>query len=80
MDTTTQVDRYIDAKGQVCPTPILMLAKAMRDLQAGQVVEIIATDAGAKADIPAWCEKTGAILLDSTEQGGTLTFHVRKTA
>ena len=80
MTPTTKVDRYVDAKGQMCPMPILTLAKAMRDLQAGQVLAITATDAGAKADIPAWCEKTGNTLLDVTEEGGVLTFYLRKAA
>jgi tRNA 2-thiouridine synthesizing protein A len=80
MTPTTKVDRYVDAKGQMCPMPILTLAKAMRELQPGQVIAIAATDAGAKADIPAWCEKTGNTLLDSAVENGVLTFYVQKTA
>lgn len=80
MTPTTNVDRYVDAKGQTCPMPILTLARAMRELQPGQVIAITATDAGAKADIPAWCEKTGNTLLNSAEDNGMLTFYVRKSA
>ena len=64
----------------MCPMPILTLAKAIRTVQPGQVIAIAATDAGAKADIPAWCEKTGNTLLEFTEENGVLTFYVRKTA
>ncbi len=80
MAPTLHVDSFVDAKGQMCPMPILTLAKAMRTLPTGQVIAIAATDAGAKADIPAWCEKTGNILLNTAEENGVLTFYVQKTA
>ncbi len=80
MATSIHVDRAIDAKGQMCPMPILSLAKAFKDLQPGQVISITATDQGAKRDIPAWTEKTGNQLLDMTEENGVMTFYVQKTA
>jgi tRNA 2-thiouridine synthesizing protein A len=78
MVSAIHVDRYIDAKGQMCPMPIITLARIMKETEPGQVIAIMATDAGAKRDIPAWCEKTGAALLDSTEEQGVLTFYIRK--
>ncbi len=74
------VDRYVDAKGQMCPMPIVTLAKAMREVQPGQVVAVLATDQGARRDIPAWAEKTGNKLLEMTEEQGVLTFYLQKTA
>ncbi len=78
MTSAIHVDRVIDAKGQMCPMPIITLARVMKEVAPGQVVVVLATDAGAKRDIPAWCEKTGATLLDSTEEQGVLTFYLRK--
>ena len=78
MTSAIHVDRYIDAKGQMCPMPIITLARIMKETQPGQVVAVLATDAGARRDIPAWCEKTGSTLLDSTEEQGVLTFYIRK--
>lgn len=80
MTPATHIDRTIDATGQMCPMPILTLARVIKELPANAVIEITATDAGAKKDIPAWCEKTGNTLLDSKEDGRVLTFYVRKTA
>jgi tRNA 2-thiouridine synthesizing protein A len=80
MTPARSVDRYVDAKGQMCPMPIVTLAKAMRDLQPGQVVAIVATDQGARRDIPAWAEKTGNKLLEMTEEQGVLTFYLQKSA
>jgi TusA-related sulfurtransferase len=80
MTPVTNVDRYVDAKGQMCPMPVLTLAKAFKELQLGQVLAISATDQGAKKDIPAWAEKTGNKLLNVVEENGVITFFVQKTA
>ena len=80
MKAEIAVDRDVDARGQMCPMPIITLAKAMREIAPGQVIAITATDQGAKRDIPAWAQKTGHTLLDVTEEGDVLTFYLRKTA
>lgn len=80
MASTTRADRFVDARGQMCPMPVLTLAKAMREMRAGQLLAISATDAGAKSDIPAWAAKTGNELIETTEEDGVLTFYLRKTA
>ena len=72
------VAKVVDAKGQSCPMPVLMTAKAAKELDAGQVLLIMATDAGARSDIPAWVSQTGNELVDSAEEGDVLKFYVRK--
>ncbi len=72
------VAKTVDATGQKCPMPILMTAKAAKELEAGQVMLIIATDAGARSDVPAWVTQTGNELVESTEEGDVLKFYVRK--
>lgn len=80
MATTQAIDRYVDAKGQMCPMPVLTLAKAMKQLQPGQVLALSATDLGAKRDVPAWAEKTGNTLLETVDENGVLTFYLKKSA
>jgi tRNA 2-thiouridine synthesizing protein A len=72
------VAKTVDATGQKCPMPILMTAKAAKDLQAGDLMLIIATDAGARSDVPAWVSQTGNELVESSEEGDVLKFYVRK--
>jgi tRNA 2-thiouridine synthesizing protein A len=72
------VTKTVDATGQKCPMPILMTAKAAKELQAGDVMLIIATDAGARSDVPAWVSQTGNELVESSEEGDVLKFYVRK--
>lgn len=73
-----QVDKVQDSVGQLCPMPIAFLAKNMRQMQMGQVLEIRADDEGAHADIPAWCEQTGNEFLGEEPGNGFTTYYVRK--
>jgi tRNA 2-thiouridine synthesizing protein A len=78
MSEPVHVDRYLDAKGQMCPMPVIAVKKAMKDLERGQVIAIAATDRGACRDIPAWAEQTGHKLITWDEQNGVFTFYVEK--
>jgi TusA-related sulfurtransferase len=43
-------------------------------------VKLLATDRGARADVPAWADDTGNELVASGEEDGALVFYVRKSA
>jgi len=72
------IDKIVDARGQRCPMPVLMTAKAAKELSTGQLMRIDATDNGARSDIPAWASQTGNELVESSEDGGVLSFVIRK--
>lgn len=71
-------DKVLDAKGLACPMPIVKTKKEMKDMESGQVLEIQATDKGAKADLTAWSKSGGHELLDSQEDGDVLKFWIKK--
>jgi tRNA 2-thiouridine synthesizing protein A len=71
-------DKLLDAQGLACPMPIVKTKKAMNDMESGQVLEIHATDKGAKADLAAWSKSGGHELLESTEENGVLKFWIKK--
>ena len=73
-----QVDKVQDSIGQLCPMPIAFMAKNMKKMEAGQVLEIRADDEGAHADVPAWCEQTGNEFLGEEADGGFFRYYVRK--
>ena len=75
-----KVDQVQDSIGQMCPMPIAYLARNMRKMEAGQVLEIQADDEGAHADIPAWCEQTGNEFLGEEEADGFWKYYVKKAA
>jgi len=78
--TETQIDvtQELDARGLLCPMPVIKIAQAMKALAPGQVLKLLATDRGSIADIPAWAESTGNELLDWHDEGDFLVFFVRK--
>ncbi|WP_102027652.1 sulfurtransferase TusA family protein [Salirhabdus sp. Marseille-P4669] len=69
--------KVLDAKGLACPMPIVRTKKAMDELSTGDVLEIHATDKGAKSDLTAWAKSGGHELLDM-EEGDVLKFWIKK--
>lgn len=51
-------DHTIDTSGKLCPFPIVEAAKAVKALEPGAVLLVIATDPGVALDMPMWCKAT----------------------
>jgi len=62
-----KVDKTVDARGLLCPKPILKSRKQIKSMKIDQVLEILTTDPGSKADIPAWAHVTGQELISEEE-------------
>ena len=60
----------LDARFLLCPMPVIRTQERMATLVSGDVLEIIATDRGALADIPAWCRVHGHRVVDTKDSGG----------
>ena len=65
-------DKLLDVKGLACPMPIVKTKKQMKEMEQGQLLEIHATDQGAKSDLTAWAKSTGNEMLEHQEDGGVL--------
>lgn len=70
-------DETLDAKGLSCPMPILKTKKAIGNLQSGQVLEILSTDAGTKNDLPAFAKKAGHEYLGEKEDQGFVRYYIK---
>ena len=51
----TTVDLELDCRGLVCPQPVIELGRRIGEVDVGGVVAVVATDAAAAYDVPAWC-------------------------
>jgi TusA-related sulfurtransferase len=71
-------DKILDCKGLSCPEPVLRTKMAINELEAGQILEMSATDSGSANDIAAWAKRTGNELLESSEADGVYTFTIKK--
>lgn len=63
--------RIIDCCGLQCPGPIMKVYETIHEMEAGEVLEVSATDMGFARDIDSWCRQTGNTLL-GTKRRGTL--------
>ena len=73
-----EITQLVDARGLSCPMPIVETAQAMRLLEPGQAIELLATDAGSVKDVAAWCRTTGNVLIDQTSDGAVYRFVIRR--
>jgi tRNA 2-thiouridine synthesizing protein A len=53
----------VDARGLLCPLPVLRLAKRARGLPPGSTVRLLADDPAAHVDVPHWCAEGGHAYL-----------------
>ena len=77
---TEQTALFLDLKGLLCPMPIVKIAKAIKGIEVGQVIEALASDPGVMADIPAWCKSTSNELIKMERDGKLIKFWVRRLA
>lgn len=71
-------DLELDARGLMCPLPLLRLKKALVGMNSGQIVRVQATDPAAVLDFGVFLEQGGHHLVDHWEESGILFFLVRK--
>ncbi|MDE0058617.1 MAG: sulfurtransferase TusA family protein [Defluviicoccus sp.] len=68
----------LDATGLKCPLPVLRARKAIKALDPGQELLVLATDPAAVEDFRAFCEAASHAFLDAAEDGGVFRIAIRK--
>jgi tRNA 2-thiouridine synthesizing protein A len=68
----------LDARGLKCPLPVLRARKAIKEVVAGGLLKVLATDPGAPKDFVHFCETTGHELVESSESDGVYSLVIRK--
>ena len=80
MSAEFDIAETLDVKGASCPMPVVKTKSAIDDLDAGAVLEVLATDPGSMSDIDGWADGTDGVELLSQEKGDDVYKHyVRKT-
>ena len=70
--------RTLDTSGRLCPYPIVETAKAIRAMEVGAVLLVLATDPGIALDMPMWCKATRHEHLGTFREGRSFRSWVRK--
>jgi len=73
------VTKTLDTSGLSCPMPVVKTKKAMKDLEIGEILEMISTDPGSIPDMEAWARQTKHDLVESHDEGSSYRFLIRKT-
>ena len=64
-----QIDKEADTRGLNCPLPILKAKKALAEMTSGQLLKVVATDAGSVRDFQAFAKQTGNELVEQQTEG-----------
>ena len=75
MTAEFDITETLDVKGASCPMPVVKTKSAVDDLAEGDVLEVLATDAGSMSDIDGWAAGTSGVELLGQEDGGDVFRH-----
>ncbi len=76
--TEPVIDETLDASGLNCPLPLLKAKQALNRLAPGQVLKVIATDAGSIRDFKAYTDQSDHVLLDSFTEAEPYVYIIRR--
>jgi tRNA 2-thiouridine synthesizing protein A len=71
-------DHILDATGLLCPEPVMLLHNRIRDMAAGETLQVLATDPSTERDIPRFCTFLGHELLQQERAGDQYRYLLRK--
>lgn len=73
-------DLFLDCKGLICPMPVVKTRRAIKQIEVGQILEMVATDPGSVPDMEAWERQTRhELVLSEDRDDGSFRFLIRKT-
>ena len=71
-------DKTLDCQHMLCPTPILKVSKAIKEVEVGQTLLMLADDPGAKSDMETWTRRMGHDMVGFEQEGKVMKFLVRR--
>jgi len=75
---TLTINHTVDARGLACPMPIVKTAQLIKTVPSGDLIEVLATDAGSVKDFAAWSRATGNTLLEQSTADGVYRFTIQR--
>jgi len=70
--------KVLDLKGLVCPEPIMRLAREIKNIEGGEIFQVVATDPGTLSDIPMWAKNNKVEILETKREGDVIFFRLKK--
>ena len=77
-DETQPADESLDCIGLFCPEPLFQTREAIGELEAGQVLEVLADDPAAEEDLTRFAKRAGHDVVSIEDRGDHKRFLIRK--
>ena len=78
MTLISESDQLLDACGLNCPLPLLKAKQALSKMEVGQVLKVVATDAGSVRDFKAYTDQSDHVLLESFTDHNKFIYLIRR--
>jgi len=75
---TQAYDVLLDVQNLRCPMPLLKTKQSLSSLEVGQILKVVATDAGSWRDIPAFTDISCHELVEKEKQDNHYIFYILK--
>jgi tRNA 2-thiouridine synthesizing protein A len=76
--THKDLQQELNTQGLRCPEPVMMVRKAVRKMQAGELLSVIADDPATTRDIPSFCRFMDHTLVESDIEQMPYRYLIRK--
>ncbi|MDN3526272.1 sulfurtransferase TusA [Halomonas sabkhae] len=76
-DSLPDCHAELDTTGLYCPEPIMLMHNKVRDMQAGEVLKVVATDPATTRDVPKFCGFLGHELIHQCERADQYLYFIR---
>ncbi len=73
-----EINRELDATNLRCPLPLLKAKKALNEMQANEVLKVLATDPGSERDFKVFAEQSSNEMLECKRAGEVYIYLIRK--
>jgi tRNA 2-thiouridine synthesizing protein A len=73
-------EALLDARGLNCPLPILKAQRALREAAPGDALRVLSTDPISVEDFPDFCRSAGHELVETSQDGATYCFVIKRGA
>lgn len=67
----------LDARRMLCPMPVIKTQNKIKELEDGDILDVVCTDPGALSDIPAWARINGHEVIEHRENDDEIIISVR---
>lgn len=78
MKSATECDAEVDARGLLCPLPVLRARKRLLAMAPGQVLRLLASDPAAVVDVPHFCTEAGHEFLHMAALSDGMAYFIRR--